>query len=115
LPASLDRRSERAFVHELEMEMNVERPAVVIDCTQLECMDRAGVHLLLRCLEQAMMRRGDVRLAANAGVMEDLGAWGLDRLFRIFDSSEKAVESFKRRSVWVSPAAASALVSEHAA
>lgn len=115
LPASLDRRNGRAFLRELEMEMNGERPAIVIDCTQFHTIDRSGIHLLLHCLEEAMKRNGDVRLAVSIGVKDDLSAWGLDRLFRIFDTNERAVESFRRRSVFVSPFVASTLASENAA
>jgi len=114
-PASLDRRNERAFLRELEIEMTAERPSIVLDCSQLHTLDRSSIHLLLHCLEKAMKRNGDVRLAVNAGVMEDLCTLGLDHLFRLFDTNEMAIESFRRRSVFPLPFVASTLASEQAA
>ena len=115
LPASLDRRTERAFLRELEFAMTVERPTIVIDCSHLQSINRSGMYLLLSCLEKAMKLNGDVRLAVNPGGREDLSAHGLDRLFRTFDTNEQAVESFKRRAVFPSPFVASTLMSENAA
>lgn len=118
LPAKLDRHSERVFFHELERAMNVERPAIVLDCSQIEAMDHPAIHLLLCCLEEAMKRNGDVRLTAvSAHAMESLREMGADRLFRVFDTNEKAIESFQRRAVFAAPyvVSNSALASEHAA
>lgn len=95
--------------------MSAERPAIVIDCSQLQSLDRSSMCLLLHCLEKAMKRNGDVRLAVKPGGREDLSALGLDRLFRLFDTSEQAVESFRRRAVFPSPFVASTLMSENAA
>jgi anti-anti-sigma factor len=115
LPAGLDRRTERAFLRELEFAMNAERPAIVIDCSQLQSIDRSSMYLLLHCLEKAMKRNGDVRLAVSRGGREDLSALGLDRLFRTFDTNQQAVESFRRLTVFPSPFVASTLMSENAA
>ena len=73
------------------------------------------MYLLLHCLEKAMKRNGDVRLAVNPGGTKDLMELGLDRLFHIFDTSEQAVESFKRRTAFPSPFVTSTLMSENAA
>jgi anti-sigma B factor antagonist len=104
LPDKLDRRSERALLRELEIAMNVERPAIVLDCSQMREMDISAVHLLLCCLEEAMKRNGDVRLVAvSAQAKECLRSTAVDRLFRIFDTNDEAVQSFQRRTVFITP------------
>lgn len=98
LPELLDSEGWRLFVLELEQSINVARPRLVLDCSNLRKMDRTAIHLLLCCLEEAMKRNGDVRLA---GVSQDsrttLESLGVDSLFQIFDLSSEAVVSFHRR------------------
>jgi anti-sigma B factor antagonist len=119
LPSRVDHSTERALLRELALALQVERPAIVLDCSQLRQMDSAAAHLLLCCLEEAMKRNGDVRLAGlsdQAG--ETLAAWDLDRIFRSFETTEKAAESFQRRSAFIAPAAernTAALATERAA
>lgn len=119
LPHNIDRHSERTFLRELAMALQSERPSIVLDCAPIREMDAPAIHLLLCCLEQAMKRNGDVRLAGlSSQGMELLQAWGVDRLFRTFDSVDEAVESYRHKTAFVpvSPAASSAaLASEHAA
>jgi anti-anti-sigma factor len=96
-----------------------ERPAIVLDCTELRQIDSAAAHLLLCCLEEAMKRNGDVRLAGlSAEANGMLSAWGVDRLFRTFDTTEKAAQSFQRRTAFMPSSAdrnMSVLASENAA
>src|SRR5579871_2507600 len=67
LPETLESRRGRLFFRELESCMNdVDRPCIVLDCSSLRKMDLHAIHLLLCCLEGAMKRNGDVRLAAVA-------------------------------------------------
>lgn len=77
--------------------MNDDRPRLVLDCTNVLEADRLVVHLLLRCLEEAMKRNGDVKLAAirpeTKSTLERIGA---SRLFEIFDTTDAAVASFFR-------------------
>lgn len=104
LPETPDRKQERLFLHELKCELNVVRPAIVIDCSHLREMNLAAMHLLLRSLEEAMKRNGDIRLSGvspEARVI--LERAGIDRLFRIFSTIGEAVESFHRRSHIVTP------------
>src|SRR5579863_4412916 len=99
LPEKLDVKRARIFFRELESCMNVERPCIVLDCCRLREMDKHALHLLLCSLEGAIKRNGDVRLAAVAPTaMLTLELAGLDRLFRIFATSDEAVESFERRA-----------------
>lgn len=104
LPAKLDRRSETVLMNDLRAAMKVERPAVVLDCARMREMDATAIHLLLCCLEEAMKRNGDVRLAGVSSVAkESLRGLRIDQLFRIFETSEQAVDSFQRRGAFVAP------------
>lgn len=99
VPERLDVKRGRLFFRELESCINVERPCIVLDCSRVCEMDNYAVHLLLCCLEGAIKRNGDVRLAAVApNAMLNLELAGLDRLFRIFETTDEAVESFHRRA-----------------
>jgi anti-sigma B factor antagonist len=119
LPERIDHRVERAVLQELAVALHGERPAIVLDCSQLLQMDSDAAHLLLCCLEEAMKRNGDVRLAGLTGeAKRTLSAWGVDRLFRTFETAEKAAESFQRRTAFMpSPAGrnTAVLASENAA
>ena len=118
LPAKLDRHSETALLNDLRAAMKVERPAVVLDCSRIREMDVIALRLLLCCLEEAMKRNGDVRLAAvSPAARESLRGFRIDQLFRIFETSEQAVDSFQRRGAFVAPlgAAAANVPAENAA
>ncbi|MFZ0392331.1 MAG: STAS domain-containing protein [Terracidiphilus sp.] len=104
LPDSFDRKQERLFLHDLERDLNGVRPAIVIDCSNLDGMDLAAIHLLLLCLEQAMKRNGDIRLSGvSPRARLNLKRTDVDRLFRIFPTMGEAVESFHRRSHVITP------------
>ena len=75
--------------------MNMERPYLVLDCSAITHLDNSVVHLLLRCLEEAMKRNGDVKLAGIPLMTEGVpGLTGTGRLFEIFDTTADAVNSF---------------------
>jgi anti-sigma B factor antagonist len=88
----------KRFLAQMEDSINVDHPRIVLDCSQVARMGRQTVQVLLCCLEEAMKRNGDVRLAAvcpDARVV--LQQTGADRLFEIFDTTEEAVEGFYHR------------------
>jgi len=99
LPRTLGIRDRRAFRREMLTCVEVERPCIVIDCSMARPIDKPGIRILLACLEEAMKRNGDVRLAAispeSRAILEHTG---IDRLFRIFDTTKEAEESFYRLS-----------------
>ena len=97
LPETGDPRRARAFLRELSSNLEqVTRPRVVLDCGRLQNVDGAGLHLLLCCLEEAMKRNGDVRLAAVPEQAQiAFRALGIDRLFRAYGSVVEAAESFR--------------------
>ena len=102
LPQTLNEKGARLFFRELESCMNIDRPRVVFDCSKLLRLDRSALHLLLTCLEEAMKRNGDVKLAAiPAGPRATLQLTGADRLFEIFDTNADAVNSFRRLPVYM--------------
>jgi anti-anti-sigma factor len=86
---------EQIFLIEFENCISKDRPCIVLDCSQVHQIDRSGTYLLLRCLEEAMKRNGDVRLAeVHVEVRAVLTLTGLDRIFEIFDANADAVKSF---------------------
>jgi anti-anti-sigma factor len=109
LPETLNARQARLFFTELEGGLNVDRPALVLDCSKVRQMNSSIVHLILCCLEEAMKRNGDVKLAAiSAGATAVLELAGLDRLFEMYDTSADAASSFRRLPVDVLSLAGSA-------
>jgi anti-sigma B factor antagonist len=99
VPERLNENGGRLFFKELESCMNVNRPSIVFDCSKVSHMDRTSILILLCCLEEAIKRNGDVKLAAisaEARVMMTLSA--ADRLFEIFDTAEEAASSFRQHS-----------------
>jgi anti-sigma B factor antagonist len=99
LPESLGVQQCHAFLRELEPVLESDRPRLVFDFTDVRHLDSAGVEFLLRCMEEAMKRNGDLKLAAiSPQLAVILEITRVDRLFEIFDSSTDAVESFHRFS-----------------
>jgi anti-anti-sigma factor len=95
LPEKLGVKQGWVFFREVEPCLKVERPRVVLDCSKVRQLDSAGLHLLLRCLEEAMKRNGDVKLAAiPLGAAATLELTKVDRLFEAFDNTTDAVNSF---------------------
>lgn len=88
-------KQRQAFLRELERCIDAERPFVVLDCSNLHQVDKSGVHLLLCCLEEAMKRNGDLKLAGlHASVETALKRFGAVGLFEIHDTTASAVSSF---------------------
>lgn len=104
LPVKLDQAEGKTFLLEVQPLLEVDRPRVVLDCSQLQTIDSVGVEILLHCLDEAMKRDGDLKLAAlspvAAVVMELMRA---DRVFEIFETVEEAVRSFDMVAAIESP------------
>ena len=75
--------------------LETNRPRVVLDCSQVRHMDSAGIETLLHCMEEAMKRDGDLKLAAlspeAAAILELMR---VDRLFEVYGSADDAARSF---------------------
>lgn len=95
LPEKLSVRQGRSFLSELESCLKADRPRVVLDCSKVRQLDSAGIHVLLCCLEEAMKRNGDVKLASiPPGAAAILELTKVSHLFETFDSTAEAVSSF---------------------
>ena len=95
LPKIKSVKQGRIFLREMQSCMNIDRPRVVLDCSNAYQLDRSVIYLLLCCLEEAMKRNGDVKLAAlPAGAGAILERNGAHRLFYIHDTTAEAVSSF---------------------
>jgi anti-anti-sigma factor len=117
LPAKCNSKAERLFLRALQDCLTVPRPCIVLDCSEADWMDKAALHLTLRCLEEAMKRNGDVRLVVvGLEAKASLKLAGIDRLFRIFEEIDEAVESFHRPAGFTAHAGTHhSLPEEHAA
>jgi anti-sigma B factor antagonist len=99
LPETVSAQQAQAFYRELEAVLETDRPRLVFDFTGVRHFDSTGVELLLRCMEKAMKRNGDLKLAAlSPQLAVILEMTRVDRLFEIFDNCNDAVESFHRFS-----------------
>ncbi len=96
LPEKLNHAEVESFLNELQPLLEDDRPFIVLDCSQIQYMDSAGVEMLLHCLEEAMKRDGDLKLAAvspaSAVILELMR---VDRLFEVFETADQAVRSFQ--------------------
>lgn len=95
VPDRLYESEATTFRQELNNVLQAERPRVVLDCSEIKDIDSTGVEMLLHCMDEAMKRDGDVKLAAVApGSAVILELMKVDRLFEVFDSADEAVRSF---------------------
>src|SRR5215467_11650271 len=97
LPEVLDAENSEAFLRELAPLFANDHPRLVFDFSGVRHMDSAGVELLLQCVEEAIKRNGDLKLAAvSPQLTVILEMTRIDRLFEIFDNCHDAVESYHR-------------------
>jgi anti-sigma B factor antagonist len=95
LPEQLNLDGVRSFLPELEPLLECHRPRIVLDCSQVRYLDSAGVEMMLKCLEEAMKRDGDLKLAALSPESEViLELMRVARVFEAFATSDEAVRSF---------------------
>jgi anti-sigma B factor antagonist len=96
VPATLNHVEGQAFFLDLQPMLETDRPRIVLDCSQLQHVDSAGIEILLHCIEEAMKRDGDVKLAAvSSAPTAILELMRVDRLFEVFDNVEEATRSFQ--------------------
>ncbi len=96
-PQILNLKHRRYFLCDLQRHMNIDRPYIVLDFSNVSRMDRPGVNLLLCCLEEALKRNGDIKLAAiPEGARSVLRHTEVDHLFQIFDTIAEAASSFRQ-------------------
>ncbi len=96
IPTAVTVSTERRFLRDFKSHVVSERPRIVLDCSEVERMDDATVHLLLCCLEEAMKSNGDVKLASLSPMAESaLRRSRVNRLFEMYPTSAAAVHSFQ--------------------
>jgi anti-anti-sigma factor len=95
LPEQMKHEETQSFLSGLQPLLETDRPRIVLDCSKVKHLDSAGVEMLLHCLEEAMKRDGDLKLAAvspaSAIILEMMR---VDRLFELFETTEEAARSF---------------------
>lgn len=97
LPEIRSARQRQIFLRDMQRCIDAERPLVVLDCSTVSQLDKSWVQLLLCCLEEAMKRNGDLKLAGLHWSAETaLQSFGAHRLFDIHDTTASAVSSFHR-------------------
>jgi len=97
LPESVSVNESQQLIRELTPLLDQDVPCLVFDFSEMRQLDSAGIEMLLRCMEEAMKRNGDVKLAAvSPQVKVILELTRVDRLFEIFENPSDAVESFHR-------------------
>src|SRR5579864_5594079 len=95
MPEQLNSETARTFLQDMEPLLEAHRPRIVFDCSQVRYMDSAGVEMMLHCLEEAMKRDGDLKLAALSPESEVvLELMRVARVFETFATSDEAVRSF---------------------
>jgi anti-sigma B factor antagonist len=95
LPERMSLKQGPRLFREVESCLQSDRPRLVLDCSKVTQLDSAGIHVLLRCLEAAMKRNGDVKLASvPPSAAAILKLTRVDRLFEAFESTADAVNSF---------------------
>ncbi|MGH9588621.1 MAG: STAS domain-containing protein [Acidobacteriaceae bacterium] len=95
VPAEARAEEERMFLREIQECVETNRPRIVLDCSNLRQLDKSSARLLLRCLEEAMKRNGDVKLASlpiGAGAVLEMT--GMARIFEVYGTVEEAENSF---------------------
>lgn len=97
LPERVGLSQVQPLFRELAPLLDGDRPCLVFDFSEVRHLDSAGIDMLLRCMEEAMKRNGDVKLAAvSPQIAAILELTRVDRLFETFESPADAVESFHR-------------------
>jgi anti-sigma B factor antagonist len=95
VPEQMNQSEAVTFLAELKPLLEGERPRIVLDCSEIQEIDSAGVETMLLCMEEAMKRDGDVKLAAVAPTSAViLELMKVDRLFEVFDTADEAARSF---------------------
>ena len=97
LPEKANKQQASGLLREITRGMSANRPCVVLDCSHVRQLDRPTTYLLLCCLEQALMRNGDVKLAAlPPAAKANLQGTALNRLFEVYETTTDAVNSFRQ-------------------
>jgi anti-sigma B factor antagonist len=96
LPENLNHAEGKAFMADMKPLLQGHRSRVVLDGSQVEHMDSAGIEMLLQCMDEAMKRDGDLKMAAlSPAAAAILELMRVDRLFEVYESTDEAARSFQ--------------------
>ena len=84
VPEQFNAGAVQIFMEELGPLLDSNRPRIVLDCSQVRSMDSVGVEALLQCLEEALKRDGDLKLASLSPEAEVI--LELMRIARVFEA-----------------------------
>lgn len=105
VPEQLNQAQAESFLSELNSVLQSERPRIVLDCSEVQSIESAGVEVLLHIMQEAMKRDGDVKLAGLPPMsMVILELMKVDRLFEVFETPDEAVRSFHALPAYSIPA-----------
>jgi len=96
----LDVKEARAFARKIKPELSADQPCVVVDLSDVEQIDAAGLDLLLRCMLAVAKRDGSVRLAGlspQAATVLELTR--MDRIFAMFPEASEVLPCFEVQPV----------------
>lgn len=95
VPEEMNVGAVNKFMLEVKPLLEANRPRMVLDCSQIRTIDSAGVEALLQCLEEALKRDGDLKLASLSPQSEViLELMRVARVFETFETCDLAVRSF---------------------
>jgi anti-sigma B factor antagonist len=105
MPSCPDLHQKLLFLEGVKASLAHRRPCLVLDCSSLQELDQATMHLMLHCLEEALKRNGDVKVAALPAAGEAaFTAARLGRLFNVYATAAEAAASFHQAPVLSAPA-----------
>jgi anti-sigma B factor antagonist len=104
VPEELNVGAVNKFMLDVKPLLETNRPRMVLDCSQIRTIDSAGVETLLQCLEEALKRDGDLKLASLSPQSEViLELMRVARVFETFETCDLAVRSFSALPVDPTP------------
>jgi anti-anti-sigma regulatory factor len=97
MPEISSMKQGRVFLREITSRMSSNRPQIVLDCSHVGQVEGYLIHVLLCCLEEAFKRNGDIALAAlPSSGRAMLQRAGVDRVFALYETTNDAVNYFRR-------------------
>jgi anti-sigma B factor antagonist len=95
LPEQIGTSQVPEILEDVSTLLEFQRPRIVFDCSEVRSIDSAGVEMLMYCLDEAMKRDGDLKLAAMSPQAKMiLEIMRVDGIFEIFETAGEAVRSF---------------------
>jgi anti-sigma B factor antagonist len=95
LPEKIGTREVPDILQDVASLLEFQRPRIVFECSQVRSIDSEGVGMLLHCLDEAMKRDGDLKLAALSPQSRMiLQLMRVDGVFEVFETAGEAVRSF---------------------